>query len=160
MTYKYTLAIVHAQEQILVINRLKKPYPGQWNGVGGKVEPHETADVAMQREIQEETQFRPNDYQLTLAGILDWHIDGRYIDSIYVYVAALTKAAPQKYPQMTREGILNFFSLDWLTQSANLGVVADFQQILRPALSGKKQRYNTNFIDERLVDFKVTPLIM
>lgn len=62
MTYKYTLALIRYQEQLLVLNRLKPPYPGQWNGIGGKVEPGETAVTATKREIAEETGIAVSDY--------------------------------------------------------------------------------------------------
>jgi 8-oxo-dGTP diphosphatase len=62
------------------------------------------------------------------------------------------------YPQQMREGVLNFFPVTWLTQTANLGIVPDFKRLIAPVLAGKQQRYITNFVDEQLVDFWVKPL--
>lgn len=158
MTYKYTLALIRYQEQLLVLNRLKPPYPGQWNGIGGKVEPGETVVEATKREIREETGIAASAYQLAPAGVIDWFIDGQYINNIYLAVANLKQLPATTYPQQMREGLLNFFPINWLTREDNLGVVADFKRLITPALSGKKQCYITNFKDEQLVDFWVKPL--
>lgn len=158
MAYKYTLALLHYQDLLLVLNRRKPPYPGQWNGIGGKLEAGETPAAAAQREIFEETGIANADYSLTTAGIIDWFIDGKYIDSIYLYVAELHTVDVTVYPQQMREGLLNFFQVSWLTQPENLGVVPDFKRLLAPALTGKQQRYITNFVDEQLIDFWVKPL--
>ncbi|MFC6171720.1 NUDIX hydrolase [Loigolactobacillus jiayinensis] len=158
MAYKYTLALLHYQDQLLVLNRRKPPYPGQWNGIGGKLETGETPENAARREIFEETGIAAADYLLTTAGVIDWFIAGQYIDSIYLYTAELHEIDVTAYPQQMREGLLNFFPVAWLTQPANLGVVPDFKRLLEPALAGKQQRYITNFVDEQLIDFWIKPL--
>lgn len=43
------------KEKILFCRRMKDPYKGLYNFVGGKVEPGEDSDVAAYRELQEET---------------------------------------------------------------------------------------------------------
>lgn len=158
MAYKYTLALLHYQDQLLVLNRRKPPYPGQWNGIGGKLEIGETPVAAAQREIFEETGIANDTYQMKAAGVIDWFIAGQYVDSIYLYVAELQQIDLDAYPQQMREGVLNFFPVTWLTQTANLGIVPDFKRLITPVLVGKQQRYITNFVDEQLVDFWVKPL--
>ncbi|MFD0897204.1 NUDIX hydrolase [Loigolactobacillus binensis] len=158
MAYKYTLALLHYQGQLLVLNRRKPPYPGQWNGVGGKLEPGEAPSAAAKREIFEETGLSATAYKLNAAGVIDWFIAGAYQDSIYLYVAELQQVAVTAYPQLMREGLLNFWPVTWLTRPDNLGVVPDFKRLITPALAGKQQRYITNFVAEQLVDFWVKPL--
>ena len=38
----YTLGFIRYQDELLLINRLKQPWQGCWNGVGGKMESNET----------------------------------------------------------------------------------------------------------------------
>lgn len=35
---KYTLCLIRNDDQLLLLNRVKKPQMGMWNGVGGKIE--------------------------------------------------------------------------------------------------------------------------
>ena len=52
---KYTLCLIKNGDQFLLLNRLKKPQMGTWNGVGGKIESGETPRESVIREIFEET---------------------------------------------------------------------------------------------------------
>lgn len=156
MPYRFTLAVLHVDDQVLVINRKKPPYPGQWNGVGGKLKPGERPLHGMQREIFEETQLKVTPSQMRFAGVMDWFIDRQYTDSIYLFEVTLP-AWKTQYPQGTREGILQPFPLDWLTQPENQGVIPDFKQLLRPVYQGTVQRYVTNFVDERLTSMVMRP---
>lgn len=39
---KYTLGFVRCKDSILILNRLKAPWMGRWNGVCGKIDHGET----------------------------------------------------------------------------------------------------------------------
>ena len=54
---KYNCIVVFDKdrEHILFCKRMKDPYKGLFNFVGGKVEPGETGDEAAYRELEEET---------------------------------------------------------------------------------------------------------
>lgn len=152
--YRYTLALLTDGRQVLMLNRFKPPYPGLWNGIGGKVETGETPAQAAQREIREETAIEDHAYQLSQLGLMDWYVDGVFRDGIYLFKAEL--AAPivkSQYPQWMREGILQPYPPEWLTRADNTGVVADIQRLIPQLLAGKPIYVHTDFVADRLTDF-------
>lgn len=70
----------------LMCKRLKEPYKGQYNLVGGKIEPGENGLDAAYRELFEETEITRESVHLT--HLLDYifHIDNCYVE---VYVGKL-----------------------------------------------------------------------
>jgi 8-oxo-dGTP diphosphatase len=52
---KYTICFIKRKDEILLLNRNKKPNMGLWNGVGGKIETGETPFEGIIRETWEET---------------------------------------------------------------------------------------------------------
>lgn len=158
---RYNLAIVRYQGELLLLNRLKKPYPGMWNGIGGKREGEETATEAMQRELFEETGLNAQQYQLHYAGWLDWNIDQTFIDGIDVFlVEVAAQIQLPLYPVGTREGILQLFSPEWILDQHNHGIVADVQAILPAVLAHQVNRFYTDFHDDQLIAFEAFPQTM
>ncbi|KRN27915.1 nucleotide NUDIX family hydrolase [Lactobacillus selangorensis] len=156
--YNLTLALVRDQQQILLINRLKQPFLGMWNGVGGKIESGETPIQGIKREIQEETGLTMDHYELSQNGLLKWHQNGTFVDGIYLFVANLKQPFPQNvYPQATREGILNPFPTAWVTNKNNVGIVADLKAALPSLLANEQTTYYTNFVNDELTDFYPLP---
>ena len=72
----------------LMCRRLKEPYLGQYNLVGGKIEPGEDGMDAAYRELQEETGITRED--ITLTHLLDYtfHMEPCYVE---VYAGRLNK---------------------------------------------------------------------
>ncbi len=64
---KFNVILVYNKEEdkILMCKRVKEPYIGKLNLVGGKVEPNEEELHAAYRELQEETGITANDITLT-----------------------------------------------------------------------------------------------
>ncbi len=56
-------AIIEYQGKILFIQRANEPEKGKWDVPGGFVDRHETAEQALQREIQEETGLELRSFQ-------------------------------------------------------------------------------------------------
>ncbi|MCI2172457.1 NUDIX hydrolase [Schleiferilactobacillus perolens] len=152
--YKYTLALITDGRQILMLNRFKPPYPGLWNGIGGKVETGETPLAAGCREIMEETTITADEYTMAQLGVIDWYVNGEFRDGIYLFRALLhTPISHSRYPQWMREGILQPYRADWLTRSDNTGVVPDVQRIIPEILAADQLYVETNFEAERLTHF-------
>lgn len=60
-----TLCYLERGEEVLLLHRTKKrsdPNEGKWIGVGGKLEPKETPEDCMRREIAEETGLSVTNY--------------------------------------------------------------------------------------------------
>ncbi|MFE0504683.1 NUDIX hydrolase [Peribacillus butanolivorans] len=69
------------KNEVLMLFRKKEPNKHKWNGVGGKIEPGETIDESIEREIIEETGLKVKG--LTFRGIVTWNQTG----GMYVYRA-------------------------------------------------------------------------
>lgn len=67
-TINVVAAIIKKNNQILIAQRLKGEFAGQWEFPGGKVEPGETYQQALKREIMEEMELSINvgDYLTTV----------------------------------------------------------------------------------------------
>lgn len=68
-----TLCYLERGEEVLLLHRTKKrsdPNEGKWIGVGGKLEPKETPEDCMRREIAEETGLSVTSY--AYRGVVDF----------------------------------------------------------------------------------------
>lgn len=54
---KVVAAIIKKDNQIMIAQRLKGEFAGQWEFPGGKIEPNETPQEALKREIEEEMEL-------------------------------------------------------------------------------------------------------
>lgn len=68
-----TLGYVVSGDQVLLIHRNARPedeHLGKWNGLGGKLEPHESISEGMRRELREEANLEITAMQLR--GTINW----------------------------------------------------------------------------------------
>jgi 8-oxo-dGTP diphosphatase len=84
-----TLCYVRREGQTLMIHRVKKAgdiHEGKWNGLGGKLDPGETPEECVIREIYEESGLRVRNPQLK--GFLTFPLFARDEDwYVFVFVA-------------------------------------------------------------------------
>lgn len=57
-TIKVAAAIIKDGDKILIAQRLKGEFAGQWEFPGGKVEPNESVEQALERELMEEMESK------------------------------------------------------------------------------------------------------
>lgn len=69
---QFTLIFCLYQDEVLMLLRQKPPHKGCWNGLGGKIESGETAEVAMRRELFEEAQLTVKDEEVRYMGVVSW----------------------------------------------------------------------------------------
>jgi len=108
---KYTLCFLTHQDSILMLKRNRPPNQGLWNGVGGHIEPGETPNLSILREVKEETgiSIPTAEYK----GILTW--SGFEIEDGGLYI--FTAQSPSFNMQQSEEGWLAWKPFDWVFTS-------------------------------------------
>lgn len=77
--FTHSLAFVfnHNLDQVILIKKQRPAWQkGFWNGLGGKIEPGESIDECVVREVEEESGIRIPNGHWTKVGVLtspDWH---------------------------------------------------------------------------------------
>jgi 8-oxo-dGTP diphosphatase len=80
------------QRRVLMIHRNARPHDehlGKYNGLGGKLDPHEDILAGMLREIREEAAIECT--QLTLRGTLNWPGFGKHGEDWLGFVFLITR---------------------------------------------------------------------
>ncbi|MFK4289246.1 MULTISPECIES: NUDIX hydrolase [unclassified Bacillus (in: firmicutes)] len=128
--YKYTICFIRKGDNILLLNRNKKPTMGMWNGVGGKIEDNETPYEGIIRETFEETGIEL--HSATYKGNVIFKVKDEPQDreGMYVFLADLRDEVHIGTPVSTDEGILEWKSIDWILDGDNRGVVSNLQRYL------------------------------
>ncbi|MED3804941.1 8-oxo-dGTP diphosphatase [Lysinibacillus xylanilyticus] len=145
--YKYTVCFVRNENNILMLNREKSPIMGVWNGVGGKIEKGETPDEGALREVFEETGISVERY--FSKGTVSWETSNGELDGIYVYLYEVTNHLKLETPIKTREGILDWKSINWILNPINLGIAEMVSQYL-PVLLNKADNYSLKYQDGQI----------
>ncbi|MFF2856190.1 NUDIX domain-containing protein [Peribacillus sp. NPDC058002] len=133
--FKYTVCFVKKNNELLMLNREKAPIMGVWNGVGGKIEKSETPDIGALREVYEETGIDVGTF--FSKGTVTWETPEGELDGIYVYLYIADTDLLYETPKKTREGILDWKSIDWILHPLNLGIAEMVAQYL-PVLLKKE----------------------
>jgi 8-oxo-dGTP diphosphatase len=108
MNLRYTLCFLFRDEQVLMLHRQKPPNRGLWNGVGGHLEPGESARACVLREVYEETGYRLPD--AAFRGLLTWEGFETPPGGLYIFTAQAPAGEPLNCP----EGELAWKPLDWV----------------------------------------------
>lgn len=109
------------QEHLLFCKRLKNPYKGLYNFVGGKIEAEEDGLAAAYRELQEETGITKDD--ITLSHMMDfvYYNQECYVE---VYVGYLEKEivlSEEEHPLEWLPLTENFFDMNRFAGEGNIG---------------------------------------
>lgn len=131
---KYTLCLIRNGDQFLLLNRIKKPQMGTWNGVGGKIESGETPLESVIRETFEETGIQLK--EIVYAGNAVFQ-SKKGCDGMYLFIAELPAGGYRRTPFATAEGILDWKPVDWILHEENRGVAANLKAYLPAILDGK-----------------------
>lgn len=150
----YTLGFIRYNDEILMINRLKQPWQGCWNGVGGKIEPNESLKASMIREIEEETGIKVLIENLVYKGKLTWSPN----DGSHLHIFLIDTFEKIQTPILTSEGILDYRKIDWIVDKDNLGVASNIPYFLPKVLEDKLYHYHCIFEGNRLIDVIIEPL--
>ncbi len=139
--YAYTLCFIKRNDEILMLNRQKKPWKGAWNGVGGKIQTGETPLECVIREVFEETSITVDPTKIYDKGVLTW----TNFEAIGVGLHLFLYEVPHDYrletPIKTDEGLLDWKKIVWINDFENEGMAKNIPYFL-PTLLTKNERYH------------------
>ena len=118
-----------------MLNREKAPIMGIWNGVGGKIELHESPEQAAIREVWEETGIQLDGF--LSQGVITWENSEGIVDGLHVFLGEVDRDFTYITPQKTREGILDWKKIDWILNPNNLGIPEKIPHYLPMLLNQK-----------------------
>ncbi len=102
-----SLIMLLNDRQILLAMKKRGFGAGRWNGLGGKVEPHETIDQAVVRECQEEILVTPQQFEKV--AIHNFHFPNGALDmTVHTYLCRTWQGTPTETEEMRPE----WFDLD------------------------------------------------
>lgn len=119
--YNCIMVYNSSRTKLLFCKRIKDPYKGKFNLVGGKIEPGESGDAAAYRELKEETGIGKED--ITLKHMMNF----TYFNQncvVEVYVGALNKEKElqaETHPLLWMNLDENFFDLERFAGEGNIG---------------------------------------
>lgn len=127
-----TLLFLLRDNEVLLAMKKRGFGAGRWNGVGGKLDPHETTEQAMIRECQEEIDVTPTEFQQVADITFHEFHDGAASDmAVSVYTATAWQGEPTESEEMAPK----WFKRDALPLSE---MWPDDQYWLPQVLAGKK----------------------
>ncbi len=160
-TLPYTICFCRAGNHVLMLQRVKPPNAGKWNGPGGKIEPGETPAQAVRRELLEEAGLDlANAYESRFAGIVTWSgVEGSNNNKgMYAFVAEFPEDAMFKSRE-TREGLLSWYPLWDLLRHDNRAICENIPYFLPRMLTKVgPASYECVYEDGKLKEFAIKPL--
>ena len=119
----YNCIIVYntRKDKLLFCKRMKDPYKGLYNLVGGKIDKGEEGLTAAYRELSEETGIHSNDISLSHMMDFTYYNQNCYVE---VYVGILERDVlliEEKHPLIWLDTNHNFFALDKFAGEGNIG---------------------------------------
>ncbi len=126
-TIEVTAAVIHDEGKILATQRGYGDFKGGWEFPGGKIQPGESAEEAIVREIQEELQvcIRPEKLLTTV----EYDYETFHL-TMHCFLASIIKGEIQLIEHEAMRWLTSdqLESVDWLP--ADIAVVAQLKRIL------------------------------
>lgn len=99
------------QQQVLLVHRNARPddlHLGKYNGLGGKLDPHEDVVAGMRRELREEASIEA--IELTMRGTISWPGFGKNGEDWLGFIFLITRFSGEP-PTSNVEGALEWVPL-------------------------------------------------
>lgn len=158
--FRYTLCFALYEDKALFVQRVKWPYVGLLNGLGGKIDfDRETPAQGVVREMKEEADIDLTvGVNLVFRGLVTWGKDERVDGGMYVYRAHVGKECYFENVKHTPEGVLCWVGWDQIVTS-NPGVATNMPYFF-PAVVDDRPVFRAHcvFDHERLERVDMTDL--
>lgn len=159
---KFTICFAKQADNILLLYRNKRPNMHKWNGLGGKIEPDETPDESIYREVLEESTIDLKTAQsVKYTGIVTWNSQNQAWErgGMHTYIAQLPtnlSFSLEKYDP--REGKLSWKPLSWILNPKNNRVVPNIRKFLPHMLqTDKPHEYQVTYYNRQITNFRILP---
>jgi len=158
--HAYTLCFIKRNDEILMLNRQKKPWKGAWNGVGGKIHGGETPLDCIIREVFEETQITVDVTKIADKGELTWTNFEAIGIGLHLFLYEVPNDFKLETPIKTIEGILDWKKISWIVDFENEGMAKNIPYFL-PTLLEKPERhhYHCTFENTHLTSVTIEPCL-
>lgn len=151
MAEKATLCFVLFKDELLMINRVKPPFMGMWNAVGGHLIKGETIEECAVREIKEESGITVK--TVKLFSEFTWNYDDEIGYALFSRLPDDFDATA--FPKKTKEGIVDFVPVDWVLDKKNAGVIEDLRVFLNDLKASEYKDYHLIYDNNRLVKAEI-----
>ncbi len=146
---KAVLGYLIKDSQILLIRKKKGHGRGKWNGPGGRMEPDESPEHCLKRELEEEIEIRVTGERRL--GNLSFYEDGRLTWFVYLFLVEKYEGEPKE----SGEAYPLWFSLDKIPYER---MWEDDRHWLPLVIEGKSLRGDFWFEKGKLIRYSVSPM--
>lgn len=137
-----TILFLVRNDEVLLAMKKRGFGKDRWNGVGGKVEPNETIEQAMQRECREEIHVNVTKFTKQAVIVFDEaHLGVRDLLQVHVFIGTAWEGEPEE----TEEMAPRWFTRDSIPYKE---MWADDTYWLPQVLAGKKVRASFTMDDQ------------
>lgn len=141
-----TLCFVKYKEKLLMINRIKPPFMGLWNAVGGHLLEGESAEDCAIREVFEESGIKVKN--AVLQSVFTWNYDD---ETGFVFLCEPEFIDESRFPFKTEEGIVDLIDINWIIDKKNFGIVEDLRVFIKDIKDNVKKNYHMVYENSKLI---------
>lgn len=126
--YNAILVYDSTEENLLFCYRIKEPYKGKYNFVGGKIEEDEDGTAAAYRELYEETGISEKEIELCHLMDLTYYSQQFYLEIYAGKLKKEVKLVEEKNPLCWIKKDENFFDVERFAGDGNIGHIVRIAQ--------------------------------
>ncbi len=129
--YNVIVVFYPDKKTVLMCRRIKEPYKGLFNMVGGKIEPGETGEHAAYRELFEETGIDEKHIRLTHLMDFSYPLSDCYVEVYAGWLKNGMEVYGEENPLLWMSADENFFDMTKYAGEGNIGHIMEQVKINR-----------------------------
>lgn len=123
--YNLIAVFSHDGQKMLMCRRIKEPYKGLMNFVGGKIEPDEDSEAAAYRELFEETGICRQDIELVHLMDFSYPLDPCYVEVFAGQLKREVSVSGEENPLFWSGLDCDFFDMSKYAGEGNIGHIME-----------------------------------